>query len=161
MAGRRDSRRQRTPTAQYALRVVATLTAVTVVAIAAISVVHVYWASGGRRGVYRALPQTVDGRIVRVPGRIGTLAVAAAFAAMAVVVAVRGHIIDSDLGGGRVAGVLGWLVAALFVMRAVGDGRYVGFLKRVRGTPFARADTALYSPLSLAIGLAVCAIEFA
>jgi hypothetical protein len=44
--------------------------------------------------------------------------------------------------------------------RAVGEGRYVGFLKRVRNTAFARNDTWLYSPLcvALAVGFLVLAL---
>jgi hypothetical protein len=40
------------------------------------------------------------------------------------------------------------LILALFVLslRAVGDGRFVGFSKRVRDTAFGRADDALYTP---------------
>jgi hypothetical protein len=37
----------------------------------------------------------------------------------------------------------------------VGDLRLVGFFKRVRDTRFARRDTLFYSPLSLALGLAL------
>jgi catechol 2,3-dioxygenase-like lactoylglutathione lyase family enzyme len=42
----------------------------------------------------------------------------------------------------------------VFLLRAVGDFRLVGFFKRVRGTPFARWDTRLFSPLCVALGLA-------
>jgi hypothetical protein len=37
--------------------------------------------------------------------------------------------------------------ATALVARAIGDRRYVGFLKRSRDSPFARRDTYLYSPL--------------
>jgi hypothetical protein len=42
---------------------------------------------------------------------------------------------------------------SVFVLRAIGEFRLVGFFKSVRGTPFAHWDTWLYSPLSLLIGL--------
>jgi hypothetical protein len=53
--------------------------------------------------------------------------------------------------------VLSWLTRALalvLLLRAVGDFRLVGFFKRIRGSRFARLDTALYSPFCvlLAIG---------
>ena len=46
------------------------------------------------------------------------------------------------------------VVAAAFLLRAIGDFRLVGFFKRVRNTRFAAWDTRLFSPLSLGIGIA-------
>jgi hypothetical protein len=58
-----------------------------------------------------------------------------------------------------------WLVrvamdalALVFVLRAIGDFRLVGFSKRVRGTRFARLDTLVFSPLCLAIAAGVLVI---
>jgi hypothetical protein len=45
--------------------------------------------------------------------------------------------------------------AALFGTRAIGQGKYVGFLKRVRNTAFARNDTWLYSSLCVVLVAAV------
>lgn len=55
-----------------------------------------------------------------------------------------------------------WLSYALAVgllARAVGEFKYLGFFKRVRGTKFATLDTLVYSPLCLllAVGVAVVA----
>jgi hypothetical protein len=38
-------------------------------------------------------------------------------------------------------------------LRALGEFRYIGFFKRVRGTPFARMDSRYYSPLALLLGV--------
>jgi len=51
-----------------------------------------------------------------------------------------------------------WLLATIFILRAIGDFRLVGFFKRVRGSPFAQWDTAAYSPLCLVLGLAITVI---
>jgi hypothetical protein len=50
------------------------------------------------------------------------------------------------------------LLAGVFLLRAVGDRKYVGFFKRVRGTAFARWDSRLYAPLCLALGLGAAAV---
>ena len=52
------------------------------------------------------------------------------------------------------------LLATLFALRAVGDFRYVGLFRRVRGTPFARWDQWLFTPLcvSIALGSALTAL---
>jgi uncharacterized protein DUF3995 len=52
-------------------------------------------------------------------------------------------------------------VAIVFMVRAIGDRRYVGFFKRVRGTRFARLDTRIYSPLCLALSAASAVIAAA
>ena len=44
-----------------------------------------------------------------------------------------------------------WVLAVVLLLRAIGDFRYVGFFKRVRGTPFAELDTRFFSPLCLAL----------
>ena len=57
--------------------------------------------------------------------------------------------------------VLSWLSYALalgLVARAVGEFKYVGFFKKVRGTRFARMDTILYSPLCLLLSAGVAAV---
>ncbi len=47
------------------------------------------------------------------------------------------------------------LVSLLFLGRAFGDFRYVGYTKRIRGTEFAKNDYFIYSPLCLVVaGLA-------
>ena len=45
------------------------------------------------------------------------------------------------------------LIAFIFLARAVGDFKYVGFFKRVKGTAFAKNDSNYYSPLCLFISL--------
>jgi hypothetical protein len=45
------------------------------------------------------------------------------------------------------------VLAVLFGGRAIGERRYVGFFKRVRGTTFAWWDTRVFSPLCAALSL--------
>ncbi len=115
--------------------------------LAGLSALHVYWALGGSRGGAAAIP-TVDGRPLLSPSRAATLIVAAllAVSALLLVGSVAGW---SPHVGYRVgSGGVGFVLLA----RAIGDRRYIGFLKRERGTAFARRDTMLYSPLCLALG---------
>lgn len=55
---------------------------------------------------------------------------------------------------------LSYALAFGLPLRAVGDSRYVGFFKRVRGSTFATLDTFVYSPLCLllAAGVALVAL---
>ena len=52
-----------------------------------------------------------------------------------------------------------YFLAGIFILRAIGDFKYVGFFKKVKNTPFAKLDSKFYSPLCLLIGLAFIWIE--
>lgn len=111
----------------------------------ALSALHFYWATGGRWGLAVAIPQTRDGSSVFQPGRVACVAVAFALLLAAAV---------------ALASFDPWLkmqllraLAVIFVLRGVGDFRYVGFTKRIRDTSFAEWDTKLYSPLCVLMAL--------
>ncbi len=119
-------------------------------ALGVLGVPHLYWVGGGQRGLALALPQR-DGRALFTPAKAGTLAVALLLFAAALLVV--GAVADWT------APFPGWVyrrgalaVAVVLLLRALGDFRLVGFAKRVRGTPFARWDTALFSPLCAVLG---------
>ncbi|WP_423394617.1 DUF3995 domain-containing protein [Burkholderia sp. LMG 21824] len=122
----------------------------------AIALIHVYWALGGRRGKGAAIPEH-DGEPLLRPTAIGTLAVAAALLAGACGVAARAGWLGQHANHGTISFAVVAL-ALIFAVRAVGDFRYVGFFKRIRGSRFARMDTRYYSPLCAALALAIASM---
>jgi hypothetical protein len=119
--------------------------------LAALGAVHVYWALGGKVGKGSAIP-TRDGVPVLCPGILGTLFVAGGLFAMAALLATRtGWFPLSAFSGATRAAT--WLVSAVFGLRAIGDFRYIGFLKSVRDSRFARLDTLIYSPLCVLLAV--------
>lgn len=126
------------------------------VAFAAMALLHIYWAAGGRRGRAVAVPVARGGRLFN-PSALGTLAVAAALFSAMLIILGRLGVWAAPLPG-WVFDWGTWGVALAFLARAVGDFRYVGFFKRVRGTAFARWDTRLFSPLCLFISLSAIAV---
>ena len=135
-------------------------------AFAAIALIHVYWAFGGSLGSEAAVPRAAvasgtDPKAPRppafVPTRAGTLAVAAALAIVAVLVAVQAGWFGPSLQHGALRAVIG-VVAAVMLLRAVGDFRLVGFFKRATDSRFARLDTWFYSPLCVALGAGLAAV---
>jgi Na+-transporting methylmalonyl-CoA/oxaloacetate decarboxylase gamma subunit len=122
------------------------------VVLALLSLLHFYWTIVGVSGRSAALPE-VDGRPVFQPTRLASFAVAVALAAAAWLILARGGLVPSPLPPSVVrTGAAGFGTA--FLLRAVGDFRWVGFFKRVRGTRFAFWDTRLFSPLCMALGAA-------
>lgn len=114
-----------------------------------LAAVHVFWAAGGRTGWQAALPHDDSAQPLYRPGPGVTLVVAAALATWgALLLLVPSHVGPDALR---------WLVAlgaAVFAVRAVGDGKYVGFSKQFRGSRFAVLDDNLYTPIVVVMSFA-------
>ena len=125
---------------------------------ALLGVLPLYWAAGGRFGGGAAIP-TVGGKRLLNPSPVGTVLVAAALFAAMLVVLGRLKMLGAAVPGWIF--YLGtWVISLLFLLRAIGDFRYVGFFKSVSGTAFARWDTILFSPLCLFIAVAALLISY-
>jgi len=132
---------------------------IVVIVFLGLSLIHAYWAFGGRAGRTAAVPE-VGARPAFVPSALATFAVAVALAFCAVVVAASAGIILSAPPA-LWSTWLAFALAAVLLARAVGDFRLVGFFKRVRGTRFARLDSLIYAPLCLALAVAIFYVAYA
>jgi hypothetical protein len=131
---------------------------------AVISLVHVYWALGGKWASVAAVPQVpVEGSVRLQPafkprGWI-TLLVAAALLMIALLVCLRvGWCLPQVHHR-----VLQWVISAIALLlfaRAIGDSNLVGFFKEVKGSRFARWDTWVYSPLCVVLGAGLLAVAW-
>lgn len=116
-----------------------------IVMLVLIAAIHGYWMLGGRKGHGAVIPE-VNGRSVFHPTAIGTAAVALALLGAAGLIAVQAQLImTTELR--TFARIGAQFLAAVFAARAIGDFRYVGIFKQVKGSRFARLDTWIYSPL--------------
>jgi hypothetical protein len=128
-------------------------------AFAVLALWHFYMALLPGSGSGGAVP-SVKGKPLFAPSRKATVAVGAVLLLFSALVAATAGLMSVGLP--RVA--LSWLsyaLAAGLLARAVGEFKYVGFFKRVRGTKFATLDTLVYSPLCLllAAGVALVALR--
>ena len=99
-----------------------------------------------------------SGKPLFLPSTKATVAVGFVLLLLGFLVAATAGLIEVGLS----PQVLSWLSYALalgLLARAVGEFKYVGFFKRVRGSRFACLDTLVYSPLCLllAVGVALVA----
>ncbi len=127
------------------------------VILAGLAIVHVYWTLRRNSGGVAFVPQ-VNGRPAFVPSAGATFAVALALGVAAVLVAVAGRLVVDRLAPLARAPCLA--LAAIFLARAIGDFRLVGFFKRVRSSRFARLDSLLYSPLCLALAAGIAYVAY-
>jgi hypothetical protein len=112
-----------------------------------IGILHVFWAFGGSWGVNAALPTDEDSKSpVLQPRMAGTLFIGLLCFFSSVLLLVQ-----IDLFAVIKSSPLSkWLCIAggiVFLLRAIGEGKYVGFFKKIKHTGFAKQDTAFYSPL--------------
>ncbi len=132
------------------------MTALLAIALAAVLVLlaalHLYWALGGRWGWDAAVPTepTEGGEPTFTPGPLATAAVAVFLLTAALVALAAAGLTALPVPRGLVRFGI-WALAAVFLLRAVGDFRYAGFFKRVHTTRFAALDTRLYAPLCLVL----------
>ncbi|WML48384.1 DUF3995 domain-containing protein [Neobacillus sp. PS3-34] len=125
------------------------LIAITSLIFIIIGMLHVFWAFGGSWGVNTALPTKDDIKLpVLRPRMLGTLFIGLLcfFASVLLIIQIDFFevIKSSPLSKGLC--IAGGIV---FSLRAIGEGKYVGFLKKIKHTRFAKQDTAFYTPLCL------------
>lgn len=107
---------------------------------------HLYWAFGGQWGLAATLPATKEGTQLFRPGILACIVVALGllgFAAYSISLwqPLLAFLPDFLQRWGI------WAIAGLFMLRSIGDFRYVGFFKEINNTLFAQMDTRYYSPL--------------
>jgi hypothetical protein len=122
------------------------------------AVFHIHWAFGGRLGFSVSLPQRPDGVPVmahRLPwwrpaaGGVTLFLIGLAL----LLLGEAGHLqlpVPRELMRFTLV-----CVGAAFICRAWFPNTYVGFLKTLRTTRWAKYDTWLYSPLFLVLGLLI------
>ena len=120
------------------------------VILAALGLLHIAWAFGTRTLSAAVIPSAPDGTPIMNPGPAITLVVAALLLVAASLLLDRVGLGLQLLPPGLTRlGTIG--VGAAFLLRGIGDFRYVGLFRRGRSTPFARLDTWVYTPLVLSL----------
>ncbi|MCU0438659.1 MAG: DUF3995 domain-containing protein [Raineya sp.] len=124
----------------------------------ALSSIHVYWAFGGRWGIDAALPTTEDNKKLMNPRFLASMIVGGGLLGFGLIVLQKGKII-SLLEWNWLNQYGLWIIIFIFLARAIGEFRYVGFFKKVKNTPFGKLDTKFYSPLCFLISILAFILE--
>ena len=123
-----------------------------------ISIIHFYWVFGGTKGLDKALPTGKNGKRVLNPGKIETSIVGIGLLFFAFYYLTKIGILEIELPK-LIADYSGWIISSIFILRAVGEFKYVGFFKKIKNTEFGKFDTKYFSTLSLTIGMIGILIE--
>jgi hypothetical protein len=123
----------------------------------AISGLHFYWAFGILMGkkmksVSEVLPE-MEGKPLFTPGAFATFIVAIGLVFFAIISGFGLLEIDIFKIFKPIFLYGNLLIAIIFMARAIGDFRYVGFFKKNKTSKFAINDSKYYSPLCLLISI--------
>ena len=102
---------------------------------------------------------SVSGKPLFVPSAKATVGVAVVLLCFAGLVAATAGLVQLPVSQ-RILSTLCYVLALGLLARAVGEFRYVGFFKRVRGSRFARLDTLVYSPMCVLLAGAVALVAW-
>ncbi|MEO6870466.1 MAG: DUF3995 domain-containing protein [Ginsengibacter sp.] len=115
-----------------------------------LSILHFYWAFGGKLWYSDVLPTSKNGLRKINPGMIAGFVVAFGLLFFAIIILGNRGLLDKYISVKYFRyGTL--IIAAIFLFRAIGDFKYIGFFKKIKGTKFAINDSVIYSPLCLFI----------
>jgi hypothetical protein len=123
-----------------------------------IAIIHFSWVLGGKYGLDSALPSKENGERVFNPKRIDTAIVGFGLTAFAFFYLIKSGFIDFQIPGWLMNSG-GWLISGIFMLRAMGDFKYVGLFRKINDTKFAKKDRQFFTPLCLFIGIAAVFIE--
>lgn len=124
-----------------------------------LAVLHFYWFFGGKWLIDASFPEIKNTRKPKVPGLVPTLIVAIVLTCIGLFYLIKVDLIKVNLPIG-ISNYGLWVIAILFILRAIGEFHYVGFFKKYKESKFAEYDTKYYSPLCLCIGLSTLMVAF-
>jgi len=129
-----------------------------IIIFALLSILHFSWALGNTWGFNKALPTNEAGVKMLNPGKFDCALVGVGLLAFASVYLYKIGLINFNIPNWLLSFV-SWIIPAIFILRAIGDFKYVGFFKKIKYTEFGRLDSRFFSPLCLTIGIAGTLIE--
>ncbi|WP_222984699.1 DUF3995 domain-containing protein [Flagellimonas meishanensis] len=132
--------------------VLATIISIVLIFLAAL---HFYWSIFGIKDPEAVLPKRSGNNITFSPGKFGAALVGVALLFFAFIFINKVlMLLDHP-----------WLkyisvgIGMIFIVRAFGDFKYVGFFKTAKNSKFSALDTRYYSPLCLLLGILILVLE--
>lgn len=126
-----------------------------------IALLHFYWALGGKWGVESAIPgdfrTTYFNEKNEFKVQVMTIIVAIGLIVFATIIGFQ-YLIEIGQLEDKYHTYVSWVIAAIFIIRAIGDFNYVGIFKKSSDDGFAKNDTRIYIPICLFIGISTIVI---
>ncbi len=113
---------------------------------------HFYWLFGGSWGLKKVIPTKNNDSYALSTPKLATLMVGLVLVSFGLIYLIKSGLVNILLPS-WVTSYMYWIVPSIFILRAIGDFNYVGFFKRIKQTEFSKADSKIFSPLCLVIGI--------
>lgn len=128
------------------------LSIILLVIFTSLGLMHFYWIFGGKWGLKNVIPTKSQKDDFNPPPKFATLVVAIVLLFFGFTYLIKSGFVDIQVPN-WIVNYIYWIIPSIFVLRAIGEFKYVGFFKKVNNTAFAKADSKLFSPLCLIIGI--------
>ena len=113
---------------------------------------HFYWFFGGVWGLEKVIPSKGNKANTLTIPKFATLIVGLVLTLFGLLYLVKIELISISVPA-LLANYGYWIIPSIFILRAIGDFNYVGLFKKIKHTEFAKADSKIFSPLCLIIGI--------
>ena len=123
-----------------------------------LSFLHFYWGFGGKKWLNEVTPKKANGEELFVVKPLHSLIVGIGLLLVGLFVNFRIGYIGAYYPNLSKYGMI--FLGTIFMLRALGDFKYVGFFKKIKNSDFAIRDSKIYSPLCLVIGTLFFLIEY-
>lgn len=128
-----------------------------------LSLLHFYWVFGGSWGINYAIPEKFKESYFdnknKTKNQIATLIVALGLLLFALIMVSYRYVVFSYMS--KESNVIAiWMIAAIFMLRAIGEFNIVGIFKKPSDSMFAKKDNQIYIPLCLYLSLSSVLITF-
>ena len=117
------------------------------------------WLLGYKWGYEQAIPKNIKGERVFFPKGFHCLVIVLFFLIFLLFYLVKSRVILLNIPEWLLE-YGGWFIGIIFLLRGIGDFKYVGAFKTIKHSDFSRLDSKIYSPLCFLISLIAIAIEF-
>ena len=118
----------------------------------ALGAFHFYWLFGGKWGLEKVIPTKNNQMNTPSIPKFATLIVAVVLLLFGLAYLVKSRLLNFEIPNWIIYYGY-WIIPSIFMLRAIGDFKYVGIFKKIKDTEFAKADSKWFVPLCLTIGL--------
>ena len=117
-----------------------------------LGLIHLNWVIGGKFGFEKSIPSKENGEKVINPRKIESAIVGIGLIVFGVFYLIKSVLLEFNILD-WIMKYGGWIIPTIFLLRAIGEFKYIGFFKKIKDTEFGKWDSKLFSPLCLFIGI--------
>lgn len=117
-----------------------------------LGMIHFNWVIGGLFGFAESLPTKENGESVLNPKKMDSAIVGIGLTAFGIFYLFKTGVFDYNMPEWIIK-YGSWVIPIIFLLRAIGEFKYIGFFKSIKNTDFGKLDTKFFSPLCLIIGI--------